>query len=55
VGTVGDSLPSPADIGFDVGRSRVLIPIFSENRIDLVNETTSSANSPLIPAGRLRV
>jgi hypothetical protein len=33
VGTVGDSLPSPADIGFDVGRSRVLIPIFSENGI----------------------
>jgi streptogramin lyase len=33
VGTVGDSVPSPADIGFDARRSRVLIPVFNENRV----------------------
>jgi sugar lactone lactonase YvrE len=30
---VGDSVPSPADIGLDAGRSRVLIPVFNENRV----------------------
>jgi streptogramin lyase len=33
VGRVGDSVPSPADIGLDAKRSRVLIPVFNENRV----------------------
>jgi hypothetical protein len=28
-----DSVPTPADIGFDARRNRVLIPLFSENRV----------------------
>jgi sugar lactone lactonase YvrE len=30
---VGDSVPSPADIGYDSRRNRVLIPVFTENRV----------------------
>jgi sugar lactone lactonase YvrE len=32
-GAVGDSVPSPADIGFDARRGRVLIPVFTENKV----------------------
>lgn len=28
-----DSVPAPADIGYDAGRNRVLIPLFTENRV----------------------
>lgn len=42
VGTVGDSVPSPADIGFDVGRSRVLIPVFTEDRL-VIRPVTQAA------------
>jgi len=31
--TMGDSVPSPADIGWDAGRARVLIPVFTENKV----------------------
>jgi sugar lactone lactonase YvrE len=30
---LGDSVPSPADLGFDTRRNRVLIPVFQENRV----------------------
>jgi sugar lactone lactonase YvrE len=30
---VGDSVASPADIGFDAGRGRILIPVFNENKV----------------------
>lgn len=30
-----DSLPSPADIGYDAGRGHVLVPIFTENRVEI--------------------
>lgn len=35
VTTVVDGVPSPADIGWDADRHRVLIPIFQENRLEL--------------------
>ncbi len=34
---VADSVPAPADIGYDVGRGRLLIPLFTDNRV-LVRE-----------------
>jgi hypothetical protein len=33
VSTVVSHVPSPADIGYDARRNRVLIPVFTENRI----------------------
>jgi hypothetical protein len=30
-----DSMTSPADIGYDAGRGRVLIPIFMQNRVEI--------------------
>ena len=38
--TVVEGVPSPADIGWDTERSRVLIPIFQENRIETHNVDT---------------
>jgi sugar lactone lactonase YvrE len=32
-GAIGDSVPTPADIGYDAVRGRVLIPVFTENRL----------------------
>lgn len=32
---VADGIPSPADIGFDVQRQRVLIPVFEADRIEI--------------------
>ena len=29
------SVPSPADIGYDAKRNRVLIPIFTGNRVEI--------------------
>jgi hypothetical protein len=33
--TVVDSVEAPADIGWDAGRSRVLIPLFTANRVEI--------------------
>jgi len=33
VQTIVSNVPSPADIGYDSKRDRVLIPIFMENRL----------------------
>lgn len=43
--TVVDAVPSPADIGWDTERSRVLIPVFNENRLIL-----RALNVPVEPA-----
>ncbi|MEX0692093.1 MAG: hypothetical protein WD934_08720 [Gemmatimonadales bacterium] len=34
--TAVDSIPSPADIGWDAGRQRVLIPVFTEHRVEIL-------------------
>ena len=34
VSTVATGIPSPADLGFDAKRSRALVPVFTENRIE---------------------
>lgn len=33
--TLVDGIPSPADLGYDAQRDRVLIPVFTENRIEM--------------------
>ena len=32
-GVAADSLPSPADLGLDAGRQRVLVPLFTQNKV----------------------
>lgn len=41
-----DNLPSPADIGFDPTRSRVLVPVFVGNELRFVHLTLPSAAPP---------
>ena len=41
--TVADGLEAPADIGWDAGRSRVLIPLFNGNRIEVREVTGEGA------------
>lgn len=44
-----DNLPSPADIGFDATRSRVLVPVFLSNELRFV-PIAASSTAPATPA-----
>ena len=47
VATVVEGVPSPADIGWDDRRSKILIPVFQENRVEVrhLDRGTASAAS----------
>lgn len=42
---VVESVPSPADIGWDARRGRVLIPVFQEDRLELIPVDTEHAGA----------
>lgn len=52
---ISEGLPSPADIGFDPGRNRVLVPLFTQHELRFIPATVPGlpANSATIPAATL--
>lgn len=49
---LGEGLPAPADIGFDPGRNRVLVPLFTQNELRFIPATVPGlpSNTPGTPA-----